>query len=124
MTTVTKDEYLAALDSVLNGGGVYTVKTTHLERGWSKRYQTENNGCFYVVMTDNGLFEFWSDKDAESRFYDERMPKELEIRLRDEAIAIYEDIIEGLKESIDAFAYVYGKRKKELANVLEELGYE
>jgi hypothetical protein len=79
MTHVTFAEYQAAKNEII--GGVKYEEETQFPNQWgmsSKQYHTVENGTFYEVRDPNtGIIEFWSDKHADSRYYDSRSKDEI-----------------------------------------------
>jgi hypothetical protein len=69
MEKVKFSEYLKAKRDII-GGVEYKEHSTLDGNQIRKTYVTEKNGNFYEV-TENGCTEFWSDKHAESRIYED-----------------------------------------------------
>lgn len=79
MIHVNYEEYLQAKKDIIEGNK-YTEYSNMDEYGRiHKQYVTENNGTFYEV-NDNGKIEFWSDKEPNSRIYEEnKEPEKIQI---------------------------------------------
>jgi hypothetical protein len=79
MKKATFEEYLQAKNDIITGHE-YTEYSNMDEYGRiHKQYATEHNGTFYEI-NDSGKIEFWSDKHADSRIYEERTPeKDIEV---------------------------------------------
>lgn len=89
MKHATFAEYEAAKGEII--GGVEYKEETQFPNQWgmsSKQYHTIENGTFYEVTDPKtGVVEFWSDKHAESRYYDSRTKDEIIAQLKAELAA-------------------------------------
>lgn len=79
MKKATFEEYLQAKNDII--GGIEYTEYSNIDEysRIHKQYVTEHNGTFYE-LNDDGRIEFWSDKEPNSRIYEEnKEPEKIQI---------------------------------------------